>query len=115
MFIGSGGLGLGQVWIDTMGVPFAYPLVRLAGVRTVAYVHYPFISTDMLQRVAEQSEMYNNSAEVAESSLMSIFKLQYYYVLAFFYGIAGFFADVIPLPVPMMTEAPPPPAPKTTL
>lgn len=39
-----------EVWVDTTGWAAPYPLVRLAGARCAAYVHYPTISADMLQR-----------------------------------------------------------------
>ncbi len=41
---------LPETFVDTTGWAFPYPLVRLAGARVAAYVHYPTISTDMLQR-----------------------------------------------------------------
>ena len=41
---------LPELYVDTTGWAFPYPLVRLAGARVAAYVHYPTISTDMLQR-----------------------------------------------------------------
>lgn len=41
-----------ELFIDTTGWAFPYPLARLAGSRVAAYVHYPTISTDMLQRWA---------------------------------------------------------------
>lgn len=38
-----------DVWVDTMGYPFTYPLVSwLANIPIAAYVHYPVISTDMI-------------------------------------------------------------------
>ena len=39
-----------ELYVDTTGWAFPYPLARLAGARVAAYVHYPTISTDMLQR-----------------------------------------------------------------
>lgn len=39
-----------ELWVDTTGWAFPYPLARLAGSRVAAYVHYPTISSDMLQR-----------------------------------------------------------------
>ena len=39
-----------ELFVDTTGWAFPYPLARLAGSRVAAYVHYPTISTDMLQR-----------------------------------------------------------------
>jgi ALG11 mannosyltransferase N-terminus len=77
-----------------MGVPFAYPVVRLAGIRTVSYTHYPYVSLDMLQRVADRTSMYNNPDDVAGSPAVSLVKLLYYHSLAVLYGMAGFFADV---------------------
>ena len=41
---------LPELYVDTTGWAFPYPLARLAGARVAAYVHYPTISTDMLQR-----------------------------------------------------------------
>ena len=41
---------LPELFVDTTGWAFPYPLARLAGARVAAYVHYPTISTDMLQR-----------------------------------------------------------------
>ena len=36
--------------IDTIGVGFSYPLVKLIfGLPIVSYTHYPTISTDMLK------------------------------------------------------------------
>ena len=35
--------------IDTIGVGFAYPLVKIVfGLKCISYTHYPTISTDML-------------------------------------------------------------------
>ena len=39
-----------DVFIDTVGVGFAYPLVKLLfGVKVASYTHYPTISQDMLK------------------------------------------------------------------
>ena len=34
-----------DVFIDTTGAPFMYPLAKLCGCRVMAYIHYPIIST----------------------------------------------------------------------
>lgn len=36
--------------IDTTGLPFSYIIMKLLlpNVKIIAYVHYPFISTDMI-------------------------------------------------------------------
>lgn len=41
-----------DVWVDTAGYPFVYPLVRwVLGIPVCAYVHYPYVSADMLKKV----------------------------------------------------------------
>lgn len=82
-----------QLFVDTSGWAFMYPLVRLAGVKAACYTHYPTISTDMLLRVAHKKAMYNNKGS-ANSLLGSIAKLLYYYVFACLYGMAGGCANV---------------------
>ncbi|PSC69622.1 GDP-Man:Man(3) c(2)-PP-Dol alpha-1,2-mannosyltransferase [Micractinium conductrix] len=84
-----------ELWIDTTGWAFQYPLTRLAGARVAAYVHYPTISTDMLQRVWERNAGYTNSDDVAASPLKSLAKLAYYHAMALLYGCVGAFAQVV--------------------
>lgn len=41
-----------DVFVDTMGVGFAYPFVKIFfGPKVVAYTHYPIMSYDMLKVV----------------------------------------------------------------
>ncbi|KAI3435747.1 hypothetical protein D9Q98_001805 [Chlorella vulgaris] len=84
-----------ELWVDTTGWAFPYPLVRVAGARVAAYVHYPTISTDMLQRVWERDALYNNSREVATSPLKSLAKLAYYHLFALLYAAVGAAAQVV--------------------
>jgi hypothetical protein len=43
-----------DVFVDTMGVGFAYPLLKvLFGVKIYSYTHYPFISRDMVKTVED--------------------------------------------------------------
>lgn len=70
------------------------PLARyLAGCSAVAYVHYPTISSDMIQRLSEAS--FNNAERIARFSLLSYIKLAYYRVFAVAYWMAGQSADVV--------------------
>jgi hypothetical protein len=39
-----------QVFVDTTGWAFTFPLAKLAGCKVACYVHYPTVSTDMLGR-----------------------------------------------------------------
>lgn len=83
-----------EVWIDTTGWAFPYPLVRLCGSRVVAYVHYPTISSDMLHRVQKREVAFNNSSRTASNSILSTIKLIYYTVFGWLYGFCGGFANV---------------------
>ena len=84
-----------EVFVDTSGWAFTYPLAWLAGAHVVAYVHYPTVSTDMLGRVWEGESTYNNDEAIANSSLKSLLKLVYYQAFAVLYGLAGAFASVV--------------------
>jgi len=85
-----------DVYFDTMGAPFTYPVARwVGGSHVVAYVHYPIISSDMLQRVREQRPSYNNGAAVASSVTVSAAKLLYYQWFAAVYWCVGMFADTV--------------------
>lgn len=83
------------VYVDTTGWAFPYPLVWLAGARVVAYVHYPTISTDMLERVRARHHTYNNDSGVSSSWLKSWVKLCYYQLFAALYGAVGACAAVV--------------------
>lgn len=78
------------VYLDTMGYAFTMPVFRyLGGCRVGCYVHYPTISTDMLERVTQRVSAHNNSRLIAQSPLLSWCKLGYYNVFAALYGFAG--------------------------
>jgi len=85
-----------DVFIDTMGYAFTLPLFSLVGrCRIGAYVHYPTISTDMLQRVRSRDVGTCNKEVVARSRVLTAAKLLYYQVFAVLYGFAGRFAEVV--------------------
>ena len=67
----------------------------VGGCRTGCYVHYPTISTDMLDRVLQRHVDYNNSARVSNSATLSRLKLAYYRLFAWAYGVAGRRSDLI--------------------
>ena len=86
-------------WLDTMGYAFAYPLVKLVSLprpmRVTCYVHYPTISTDMLQRVYERRPGYNNDERIARSARSSAAKLAYYRAFALLYQAVGRCTDTV--------------------
>nr|XP_002129496.1 GDP-Man:Man(3)GlcNAc(2)-PP-Dol alpha-1,2-mannosyltransferase-like [Ciona intestinalis] len=79
-----------DVFLDTMGYAFTLPLFKyIGGCRTGCYVHYPTISTDMLNVVECQNDSFNNRKLIARSKLLTKCKLIYYRAFAFMYGVAG--------------------------
>ncbi|XP_067134862.1 GDP-Man:Man(3)GlcNAc(2)-PP-Dol alpha-1,2-mannosyltransferase [Centruroides vittatus] len=85
-----------DVYVDSMGYAFTYPLFKILGnCRVLCYVHYPTISTDMLDRVVQRTQTYNNRGIVAKYPILSTFKLWYYRIFSALYGLTGRFSDVV--------------------
>lgn len=82
------------VVIDTHGQAAGYWFAKLSGVKVIAYVHYPFISIDMIQRVREMRPSYNNDAKIARARSVSYFKVFYYRILIKLYSFLGSFCDL---------------------
>lgn len=77
-----------DIYIDTMGYAFTFPVFRLlSDVPIGAYVHYPTISSDMLQRVSQRSSAHNNSSTISKSIVLSYGKLVYYIIFAKIYSL----------------------------
>jgi len=61
-----------------MGYAFTFHVVSgLGGVPVGAYVHYPTISSNMIERVALRKAIYNNTSVIASSFILSYAKLMY--------------------------------------
>jgi alpha-1,2-mannosyltransferase len=89
---------LPDLFIDTTGCAFTYlPASILFGCRVLAYVHYPTISSDMLQLVWERRRngTYNHQAYIAASAVTTYMKLIYYVCFAFLYGCIGSLSTVV--------------------
>ena len=85
-----------DVWVDSTGYAFTYPVASVAaGCRVATYTHYPTISTDMLRMVFERRPSYNNDEAVAKSAPASAAKFVYYWLFALVYAAAGRFASVV--------------------
>lgn len=70
-----------DVFIDTMGYPFTYPVVSCwLGIPIVAYVHYPVVSSDMLRKLGRVSQLP---------------KWVYWRLLMGLYTLAGSFVDIV--------------------
>lgn len=84
-----------DVYIDTMGVPYAYPLAKhVAGCQVMAYVHYPIISSDMLNKVRQQRPSFNNDSRISASVTVSSVKLFYYHIMSALFSWAGHSVDL---------------------
>ncbi|KAG8959236.1 asparagine-linked glycosylation protein [Tulasnella sp. 419] len=104
--LGSVGLALEamslvpDVYLDTMGYAFTFPFISLLSyflfpIPIGAYVHYPTISTDMLERVQSRKAGHTNTGEVASSRWKSTAKLIYYHIFAQMYSACLSRADTI--------------------
>ena len=90
------GRSLPDIWVDTTGWAFGYPLLKLlkTDIKVVAYVHYPTVSSDMLLRVKKREASYNNRQAVSRSRVLSLAKATYYQLFSYWYGFCGGCADV---------------------
>jgi len=111
---------LPDVFVDTTGCAFTYlPASVLFGCRVVAYVHYPTISTDMLQLVwqrrrtaytvlpsgetTEETQASSSTTEEATNEanksrlgfVTAHAKLVYYVLFAICYGLVGSLASLV--------------------
>lgn len=72
-----------DVFIDTMGYAFTYPIFHYLGACKVgSYTHYPIVSTDMLKRVKSRVYAHNNQSYVAKNPFRTWLKLTYYRLFA---------------------------------
>lgn len=72
-----------DVFIDTMGYAFTYPIFcYLGGCKVGSYTHYPIVSTDMLRRVKSRIDTHNNQSYVAKNPFRTWLKLTYYRLFA---------------------------------
>lgn len=87
---------LPDIYIDTMGYAFTYPLFRyIAGCRVASYTHYPTISTDMLRHVYKRVIAHNNRRIIARNPFLSAAKIAYYKLFALTYGWTGSSAEIV--------------------
>lgn len=86
-----------DVFLDSMGFAFTFPLARFVVGATVAcYVHYPTISTDMLDAVVSaRPNAVHNAGAPNPAALRTRAKLLYYHIFARLYGAAGSCARVV--------------------
>lgn len=81
------------VLVESVGLAFIYPIARFFGAKVIAYVHYPTISTDMINAIESRTIAFNNSSVVAKSSWLSTIKLHYYKLFSRIYALFGSHAN----------------------
>ena len=89
---------LPDLFIDTTGCALTYlPAKILFGCHILAYVHYPTISTDMLQLVWERRRTgtYNHQSYISQSFITTYIKLLYYVLFAILYGCVGSLSTMV--------------------
>lgn len=75
-----------DVWCDTMGYPFGYPIVRyFAKIPIVTYTHYPVISSDMLNKLRNTGSF---------KSCRTLFKYCYWQLFMLWYKFVGSFVSI---------------------
>lgn len=79
-----------DIYFETTGYAFTYPIFRyMAGIPVCCYVHYPTISTDMLKKVSDRQESFNNRQLISRSQILTKGKLIYYKIFAKLYSLCG--------------------------
>ncbi|KAJ8331843.1 hypothetical protein BDV3_004640 [Batrachochytrium dendrobatidis] len=84
-----------DVFVETVGYAFIYPIARFFQTKVVSYVHYPTISLDMLQKVQNRESSFNNAHAISNSAVLSTMKLLYYRAFSVLYGYAGSFSNAV--------------------
>ena len=85
-----------DIYLDTMGYAFTIPIFKyIGGCHVGSYVHYPTISTDMLEKVIQRQTDFNNSQFISKSLILSKVKWIYYNLFAICYGLCGRCNDVV--------------------
>lgn len=87
-----------DIFIDTMGYAFALSFAKLMlpHMPTAAYVHYPTISTDMIESLDPTSPVGSQGVNAGQGTgLRGMVKGLYWRLFAHAYGYAGSFADVV--------------------
>jgi alpha-1,2-mannosyltransferase len=83
-----------DVIIDTTGYPFTYSLLSFFGSsRVYAYVHYPFISHDMIKDIKEGIQGVHSRGVLSKLPFMKHFKIFYYNIILYLYKFNGHFVN----------------------
>ncbi|KAH1011178.1 GDP-Man:Man(3)GlcNAc(2)-PP-Dol alpha-1,2-mannosyltransferase isoform X2 [Dendroctonus ponderosae] len=83
-----------DIFIETTGFTFILPLFKiLGGCKVGCYVHYPLITKEMLGRVQDRRNIYNNRNFISQSITLTHTKLCYYHALSWLYKMSSKSSD----------------------
>lgn len=83
-----------DTYIDTTGLPFSYFVLNLLGrARVSAYVHYPFISQDMINDIKHGVHGVHSRGVLSKFKLFKLLKVLYYNFIFYLYKFNGFFLN----------------------
>lgn len=87
---------LPEIYLETIGFTFTLPIFKFHRCTVITYVHYPTISSDMIQNVRTSTHSSFNNREIfVRYPILRHAKLVYYRLLAYLYGLAGRQADLV--------------------
>ncbi|CEP61327.1 alpha-1,2-mannosyltransferase ALG11 LALA0_S03e00386g [Lachancea lanzarotensis] len=76
-----------DVWCDTMGYPFTYPIAKwVARIPVITYTHYPIISSDMLDKLSQMPNF--------KSNIGLRLKFLYWRIFMILYSGTGSYVDI---------------------
>jgi len=85
-----------DIFLDTMGYAFTFPIFSILGGSVVgAYVHYPTISNDMVDKVISGEASFNNNNNISKSTTKTNIKIWYYRFFALLYKFMGSFCSLV--------------------
>lgn len=83
-----------DVYFDTTGLPFTYAILNFLGkADVVAYTHYPFISSDMINDVRNGVQGVHSRGLFSKLAPLRYLKLVYYYTFLQLYKFSGRFVQ----------------------
>ena len=83
-----------DLYIDSTGLPFSYSILNILGQgRVTAYVHYPFISRDMIRDIENNVAGVHSRGILSKFKLFRYFKIIYYKIILFLYQFNGKYSE----------------------
>lgn len=82
-----------EIFIDTTGYGFALIVPKVISTcKTMAYIHYPIISSDMINSIYSGAA-FNNSSAISSSNVLKTAKFIYYKILHLLYKLSIYSCD----------------------